>query len=229
MTTAEFLGQVDIFEGLSADQLAPLAEQLRRRRYERGEVVFHQDDPGDRMHIIVEGRVRISLDSDDGREKDIALLKSGECFGEMALLDGSNRSANATAVDNLETLVLLREDYLEFLGHHPQIAAQITSILTNRLRSANEMLGDMSFLDVPTRVAKHLLALAEATSSGMADPGAAETIDIPIAQEELARLVGASRETVSRALNSYRRMGLLTTSHRRISITDFKALRRMAA
>ena len=227
MTTADFLGKVDIFEGLSASQLAPLAEHLRRRRYERGEVVFHEDDPGDRMHIIVECRVRISLDSDDGREKDIALLNAGECFGEMSLFDGSNRSANATAVDNLETLVLLREDYLEFLEQHPQVAAHVTAVLATRLRSANEMLGDLACLDVPTRVAKHLLALAETHSTG--NPVAADTIDIPIGQEELARLVGASRETVSRALNSYRRMGLLTTSHRRISITDIKALQRMAA
>lgn len=123
--------------------------------------------------------------------------------------------------------MLLREDYLGFLEQHPQVAAHVTAVLATRLRSANEMLGDLAFLDVPTRVAKHLLALAETHSTG--NPGAAETIDIPIGQEELARLVGASRETVSRALNSYRRMGLLTTSHRRISITDFKALQRMAA
>ena len=221
------MSKVDIFEGLTPSQLTPLAEHLRRRRYERGEVVFHQDDPGDRMHIIVEGRVRISLDSDDGREKDIALLQPGECFGDMALLDGSNRSANATAVDDLETLVLLREDYLEFLGQHPEVSVHITSVLAARLCGANEMLGDLAFLDVPTRVAKHLLALSETHSTGGDD--ATENIEIPIGQEELARLVGASRETVSRALNSYRRMGLLTTSHRRISITDFEALQRKAA
>ena len=139
------MGKVDIFERLSASQLAPLAEHLRRRRYERGEVVFHEDDPGDRMHIIVEGRVRISLDSDDGREKDIALLNAGGCFGEMSLFDGSNRSANATAVDNLETLVLLREDYLGFLEQHPQVAAHVTAVLATRLRSANQMLGDLAF------------------------------------------------------------------------------------
>ena len=200
MTTTDFLGKVDIFEGLSASQLAPLAEHLRRRRYELGEVVFHEDDPGDRMHIIVEGRVRISLDSDDGREKDIALLNAGECFGEMSLFDGSNRSANATSVDNRETLVLLREDYLGFLEQHPQVAAHVPAVLATRLRSAYEMLDDLAFLDVPTRVVKYLLALTEAHSTG--NPGAAETIDIPIGQEGLSRLVGASRETVSRALNS---------------------------
>ena len=225
MTNPNFLTKVPIFESLGTEQLDPLAEKLRRRRYQRGEVVFHQDDAGDRMHIIVQGRVRISIDSDDGREKDIALLGSGECFGEMALLDGSNRSANATAVDALETLVLLREDFLEFQSKYPEVAAQTTALLTNRLRNSNQMMGDLAFLDVPTRVAKQLLELAAA----QAIVGDAGPVEVPIGQEELARLVGASRETVSRALNSYRRMGLLTTSHRRICITDIAALERMAA
>ena len=85
MVTLEFLAKVPIFENLTPEQLQPLGEKMRPRKFQRGEVVFHQDDPGDRMHIIVQGRVRISLDSDDGREKDVALLRPGECFGEMSL------------------------------------------------------------------------------------------------------------------------------------------------
>ena len=222
----EFLGKVPIFENLSPAQLQPLGEKLRTRKYQRGEVVFHQDDPGDHMHIIVQGRVRISIDSDDGLEKDVALLNPGECFGEMALLDGSNRSANATAVDDIETLILLREDFIEFLGQYPQVAAQTTALLTNRLRNANQMMGDLAFLDVPTRVAKQLLELAENQLDGEEAEG---EIQIPIGQDELARLVGSIRETVSRALTSYRSMGLLTTSRRHITITDLDALERMAA
>ncbi|MCI0810071.1 MAG: Crp/Fnr family transcriptional regulator [Chloroflexi bacterium] len=226
MVTLEFLAKVPIFENLTPEQLQPLGEKMRPRKFQRGEVVFHQDDPGDRMHIIVQGRVRISLDSDDGREKDVALLRPGECFGEMSLLDGSNRSAKATAVDDIETLVLMRDDYIGFLGEYPEVAAQTTAVLTNRLRNANQMLGDMAFLDVPTRVAKQLIELAESQLEG-ADPEGA--IEISIGQDELARLVGSSRETVSRALTSYRRMGLLTTFHRRISITDLRGLARMAS
>ena len=226
MTTHEFLVGVPMFENLTPEQLQPLGEKMLTRKYHRGEVVFHQDDPGDRMHIIVQGRVRISIDSFDGREKDIALLNPGECFGEMALLDGSNRSANATAVDDIETLVLLREDFIKFIGEHPLVAAQTTAILTNRLRNANQMMGDLAFLDVPTRVAKQLLELAEKQLGGAAADG---DIEIPIGQDELARLVGSTRETVSRALTSYRQMGLLTTSHRRISITNLHGLERMAA
>lgn len=224
--TLQFLANVPIFENLSTEQLQPLGEKMRTRKYQRGEVVFHQDDPGDRMHIIVEGRVRISLDSDDGREKDVALLQPGECFGEMALLDGSNRSAKATAVEEIETLVLMRDDFLEFIREYPEVATHTTAVLTNRLRNANQMMGDLAFLDVPTRVAKQLLELATKQLAG-AEPNG--EIEIAIGQDELARLVGSSRETVSRALTSYRRMGLLTTFHRRISITDLRGLERMAS
>ena len=226
MADVEFLSQVSIFSHLESERLQPLTGKLRPRRYQRGEVVFHEDDPGDRMHIIVEGSVKISVTSEDGREKNIALFKPGDCFGEMALLDGSRRSATATALEVLETLVLMRDDFLDFLTENPQVAADINNLLTQRLRNVNQMLVDTAFLDVPTRVAKQLLNLA-GSYAGDAEP--AEPPVVPLGQEELASLVGASRETVSRALNSYRRMGILTTSHRRIVINDLKGLERMAS
>lgn len=225
MVSADFLITVPIFSDLAAEHLSPLATKLRRRNYQRGEVIFHQDDPADRMHIVVEGRVRISIASEDGREKDIALLQPGECFGEMALLDGSSRSATATAAESSQTFVLSRQDFMDFLEEHPEVVAKTTNLLTRRLRSMNQMLGDMAFLDVPTRVAKQLLELAD-TYSGNEDN---ETIGVPLSQDELARLVGASRETISRALNSYRRLGILSTSHRLITITDREALERMSS
>ena len=225
MADEEFLATVPIFSNLNPEQLRPLTGKLHRRRYQRGEVIFHQDDPADRLHIIVHGRVRISITSEDGREKDIALLQPGECFGEMALLDGSRRSATASAIEPLETVTLFREDFLEFLDQHSEVAAETTSLLTRRLRDVNQMLGDLAFLDVPTRVAKQLLALAE-TSAGDAEWQG--PVEVSVGQEELARLVGASRETVSRVLNSYCRQGILLTSHRRITIKDRQALERMA-
>lgn len=225
MVTMDFLHSVPIFAKLNQQQLQSLPEKLHRRRYQRGEVIFHEDDPADRMHIIVDGRVKISIASEDGREQDIALFQSGDCFGEMALLDGSNRSATATAMDLCETMVLFRQDFLDFLSDHPEVAADVNSMLIQRLRNANQMLGDIVFLDVPTRVAKQLLTLSETYAGDAAENDA---IIVPIGQDELARLVGASRETVSRALNSYRRMGIVNTSHRRITITDLPGLERMA-
>lgn len=226
MVSAEFLATVPIFSNLKPADLDPLAGKLRRRGYQKGEVIFHQEDPADRMHIIVEGTIRISITSDDGREKDLAVLQRGDCFGEMALLDGSNRSATATAVDPTQTLVLYRKDFMDFLKQHPEVVAQTTSLLTSRLRSVNQMLGDLAFLDVPTRMAKHLLELAQAYAG---EPGQDGPIEVPMGQDELARLVGASRETISRALNSYRRLGIVSTSRRRITITDREALERMVS
>ena len=226
MVSADFLTTVPIFANLGSEQLQPLTSKLRRRQYQRGEVIFHQDDPADRMHIVAQGTVRISITSEDGREKDIALLQAGECFGEMALLDGSNRSATATAIEPSQTFALYRQDFMDFLQEHPQVVAETTSLLTRRLRSVNQMIGDMAFLDVPTRLAKQLLELAGTYAGDASQQGAVEA---PIGQDELARLVGASRETISRALNSYRRLGILTTSHRRITITNLQALERMTS
>ena len=215
-----------IFARLDPKNLDPLTNKLRLRGYQRGEVIFHQDDPADRMHIIVEGRVRISITSEDGREKDIALLQQGECFGEMALLDSSERSATATAAEPTRTLTLYRDDFMDFLQEHPEVVATTTSLLTSRIRNANQMLGDLAFLDVPTRMAKQLVELAGTYAVDSDEPG---PVEVPIGQDELARLVGASRETISRALNSYRRLGIVTTSHRRITITDMNALEQMAS
>lgn len=226
MVDVAFLTRVRIFANLNGKQLQSLPDKLQPRRYQRGEVIFHEDDPADRMHIIVDGRVKISIASEDGRERGIVLFQSGDCFGEMALLDGSNRSATATAVDATETMVLFRQGFLDFLGENPELAADVNTMLVQRLSNVNQMLGDMVFLDVPTRVAKQLLALAE-TYAEDANPG--DQIVVPLGQDELARLVGDSRETVSRALNSYRRLGMLDTSHRRITITDLARLERMAS
>ena len=172
LVSADFLVTVPIFSNLEPDDLVPLAGKLRRRGYQKGEVIFHQDNAADRMHIILEGTIRISITSDDGREKDLAVLQPGECFGEIALLGGSNRSATAAAVDPAQTLALYREDFMDFLKEHPEVVAQTTSLLTSRLRSVNQMLGDLAFLDVPTRMAKQLLDLAQvyADHSGQNGP-----------------------------------------------------------
>ena len=187
MVGVAFHTRVRIFANLNGKQLQSLPDKLQPRRYQRGEVIFHEDDPADRIHIIVNGQVKISIASEDGLERDIALFQSGDCFGEMALLDGSNRSATATAVDATDTMVLFRQGFLDFLGENPELAADVNTMLVQRLRNVNQMLGDMVFLDVPTRVAKQLLDLAE-TYAENAKPG--DQIVVPLGQDELARLVG---------------------------------------
>lgn len=225
MDNLSFLRSVAIFSQLAPSELEPLAEKLRRRTFQKGEVIFHEDDPGDRLYFLGEGMVKISLVSSDGRENDIVLLTPGDCFGEMSVLDGGTRSATAVAIEPTETVTLSREEFLGFLRDHSRVAIQIIHLLIRRLRAMDEMIGGMVFLDVPTRVAKKLLELSHTYGD---DRTAEGNLTVPIAQEELSRLVGSSRETVSRALATYRRMGLLDTSHRRITITDPAGLERLA-
>ena len=227
MEPGEILTRVGMFSHLTPEEIAPLASKLRHRTFQRGEVIFHQDDPGDRLHFVAEGMVKISVVSQDGRENDIALLTHGDCFGEMSVLDGGFRSATAVAVEPTETmtLTLSREDLFAFLREHPEAAFQIIAVLVRRLRAMDEMVGDMVFLDVPTRVAKKLLELSNTYGS---DPDSSGHLAVPMGQEELSRLVGSSRETVSRALTTYRKMGLVTTSHRKITITNVEGLEKMA-
>ena len=199
---------------------------MRRRTFQKNQVIFHQDDPGDRLHFVAEGLVKISIVSVDGRENVIALLTAGDCVGEMSVMDGGLRSATAVAMDRTETMTLSREDFLAFLNEQTQVAVQIITLLVRRLRAMDELVGDMVFLDVPTRVAKKLIELSS-TYGDTRDTS--DHLVVPLGQEELSRLVGSSRETVSRALTAYRKMGLVTTSHRKISITDLKGLERMAS
>jgi CRP-like cAMP-binding protein len=128
-------------------------------------------------------------------------------------------------MEAVETLGLMRDDFMDVVAKNPQVAADINRLLTRQLRSVNQMLADAAFLDVPTRVAKQLLTLAGGDTGGINTAG---PWVVPLGHYELASLVGAGRETVSRALNSYRRMGILSTFHRRIVINDSKGLERMA-
>lgn len=226
MEQANFLSNVAIFSHLNASDLGSLGSKLRRRTFQKGEVLFHQDDTGDRLHFVAKGLVKISIVSQDGRENYIALLMAGDCVGEMSVMDGGLRSATAVAMEPTETMTLSREDFLAFLDDHTQVAVQIITLLVRRLRAMDKLVGDMVFLDVPTRVAKKLLELMGTYGDTPDEEG---NFAVPLGQEELSRLVGSSRETVSRALTTYRRMGLLTTSHRKISITDVNGLQRMAS
>ena len=133
--SSQFLTRVGIFSRVDPSELEILAAGLRRRTYQRGEVIFHQDDPGDRLHFVAEGMVKISIVSTDGRENDIALLTRGDCFGEMSVLDGGRRSAPAVAVEPTQTMTSTREDFLTFLNEHVGVAIQIIALMARRAAS----------------------------------------------------------------------------------------------
>lgn len=220
MVAGDDLTKVALFVGLERERLQALGAKLRKRSYRRGEVIFHEGDPGGQLFIIVSGRVRISIMGEDGQERDLALLDPGECFGEMSMLDGSDRSATATAMVPTETLILNREPFYEFVRGNPVAMEHLAGLLGRRLRDTDRLLGEVLFLNVSARVARQLVRLA----GSWGPSGPQGNIVLSIDQDQLARLVSASRESVNRALHWYQARGMLTTSLRSVTITDLRAL-----
>jgi CRP/FNR family transcriptional regulator, cyclic AMP receptor protein len=213
--TVQGLGHLPLFAGLPIDQIASLEAMTQRRWFKRGEVVFHKGDPGDTLFVIVEGQVKIVLPSESGEEALLAVLDEGEFFGELSLIDEQPRSATIVASEPTETLVLHRDSFLQSVTSSPDLAIHMLQVLSRRLREADEFVEDAVFLDVPGRLAKKLLQLAEAYGR----PGMGGTmITLRLTQQELATMVGATRESVNKHLRAYRSRGIIDIDHQRIVI-----------
>jgi len=224
MTTAvELLQRVPFLAALTAVDREALAAAVKRRRFALGQAVFSKDDPGDALYIIEEGSVRIYLPSPQGADLTLAVLGGGEFFGDLALLDGGHRSASATALRDTTVLALDRADFTDLLQSRPQAAMAVLASVTQRLRETNETAGDLAFLDVGGRLAKKLLELA--ASHGVPRPDGI-LLDLPLTQEELANMLGVTRESVNRHLSSLRRKGAVGREGRRFLLRDAEALRR---
>jgi CRP/FNR family transcriptional regulator, cyclic AMP receptor protein len=217
------LSKVSVLRGLPPAQLEQLAGMLRRRGYRRGEVVFHHGDPGDTVHIICQGYVKIVLPSEGGHESLLAIRGPSDLFGEMALLDGAPRSATVMALQPLETATLSRSDLLHFLRGSPAAIEGLLAELARRLRQMSDELANFLSLDQQGNLAKKLLELA-ATYGRPSGVGSVE-IDVPLTQEELGAMIGASRARVSSLLAAYKARGIISRSQRRITILKPEALR----
>jgi CRP/FNR family cyclic AMP-dependent transcriptional regulator len=207
LSASDVLAKVPLFSGLPAAELARLGSLLRAHRYARGEVIFLEGDDGVALCLIAEGRVRIQLTGADGREVVINVYGPGEIFGELALLDGEPRSADAIAQDDVRVYWLQQDDFAAFLDSHPRAAMTMLASLSRRLRHTTRVVQDATFRDVPARLARVLLDQAERL--GQAAVGGGIRIDGRLTQGELAAMVGASRETVNRALRGFERDGLI--------------------
>ncbi len=219
----ELLQRVPFLAALDAADRKALAAAAKRRRFRRGEVIFHKDDPGESLFIIDEGSVRIYLPSPQGADLTLAVLGPGDFFGDLALLDGRPRSASAAALPETETVALNRADFTSVIRSRPEAAMVVVAAVAERLRETNEMAGDLAFLDVGGRLAKKLLELAAAR--GVQRPGGI-LLDMPLTQEGLANMVGVTRESVNRHLAQLRRLGVIGSQGRRFLIRDAEALRR---
>ncbi len=217
--------QAPLFAALDDEAADALRANMSRVELSRSDVLFHEGDPGDRLYVIIEGKVKLGRTSGDGRENLLAILGPGEMFGELSLFDPGPRNATATAVSDAVLIGLGSEDLVTWLTGRPDVARQLLRALARRLRRTNENLADLVFSDVPGRVAKALLDLSERFGRPT-DDGLRVAHDLT--QEELAQLVGASRETVNKALADFASRGWLRLEARAVVLLDIDRMRKRA-
>jgi CRP/FNR family transcriptional regulator/CRP/FNR family cyclic AMP-dependent transcriptional regulator len=216
-----YLKQVHIFNSLGDEEISTLAAVVRKRTFRQGEVIFHRDDPGQVLYIIKEGKVKICLISPDGQEISLVVFGKSEYFGELALLDGRPRSADAIALEKVECLALQRSDFQNAIMKHPKIAIRVIEVLCERLRRTDQQVEDLIFLDVYGRVAKKLLELSESHGAKVAS---GIQIDMRLTQQELASMVGASRESVNKVLGYFTDKKYISIDKHRITIHNIDDL-----
>lgn len=220
-----YISQVPLFEGLDEAQQNSLRSKMGQTTLRRGEVLFEEGEPGNRLYIITEGKVKLGHTSMDGRENLLAVLGPGEIIGELTLFDPGPRSTTATAVSPVTLLHLDHADLNAILDTNPTMGKHMLRALARRLRRTNESLADLVFCDVPGRVAKALLDLADRFGTPAEDG-----VHVPhdLTQEELAQLVGASRETVNKSLADFVSRGWIHLEGRAVTLLDLDRLARRA-
>ena len=214
-----------LFAALDDETAMRLADSMTPMRLARGESVFEEGDPGDSLYVIVTGKMKLARTSGDGRESLLSVLGPGEMFGELSLLDPGARLTSARAVAEAELMSLGNKDLRDFLSEHPEVAMMMLAGLARRLRRTNEDMSDLVFTDVPGRVSKALLDLSnrfgKRTEIGI-------KVSHDLTQEELAQLVGASRETVNKALADFAGRGWIILGAKSVTLIDLERLRRRA-
>jgi CRP/FNR family transcriptional regulator, cyclic AMP receptor protein len=214
-----------LFQGIAPDELTRIAETMVRRRYKRLEVIFHEGDPGDSLHVLVAGRVKITRQSVDGDEAIIATLGAGDTFGELVLLDGAARSASASAMEPTETVILTRAGFERLVDGDSPFRWSLLGGVAHRLRRLTDQLAEVHFLDIGGRLALTLTRLADEAA-----PGVATDVRLarPLTQADLAAMVGATRQRVNQILGELADEGLIELTAGAIVVRDVDALRNRA-
>ena len=218
----DVLRRAPLFASLDDEAFAALTEEITEVDLSRGSALFYEGDPGDQLYFIVSGKIKLGRTASDGRENLVAVMGPGEIFGEMALFDPSPRSTSATAVSETRLAGLKHENLRKVIARSPEVSAQLLQALARRLRRTNENLADLVFSDVPGRVAKALLDLADRFDRPATD---GILVAHELTQEELAQLVGASRETVNKALAEFVQRGWIRLEARAVVILDLQRLK----
>lgn len=219
------LAETEFFGVLDRDALRAVGERLATRRCRKGDIIFHEGDPGETLLIVAEGLIKIFVRSETGDELVLATLGTGRTFGDLAIFDRGPRSASAQALEPTLLLTLHRHDFLGLMRDHPAVMEGLHRSIAGLFRRLLEQASDLAFLDLHGRVAKVLVGLAE--DRGAAS-GAHVALDLRMSQSELASMAGGSRPMVNRILKNFQERGYLEVRGRRLILKDVGSLRRRA-
>lgn len=215
-----------LFDGIAGDELTRIALTMTRRRFRRDEVIFHEGDPGDSLHVVVEGRVKITRESSEGDEAIVVILAPGDSFGELVLLDGAPRSATATAMEASVTMTMTRATFVELVESGSPFRSQLLIGIARRIRRLTDQLAEVHFLDLAGRLALQLTRLAEESAPGQATD---ITLSTTLTQSDLAAMVGGTRQRVNQIIGDFAADGLVRNDGGHIVIRDLERLRRRAS
>jgi CRP/FNR family transcriptional regulator, cyclic AMP receptor protein len=221
------LRQVPLFLSLRPEDTARLAELLQKRNFRKGDVLCRKGEEGNTLFMIISGKVKIARQSRSGEEVILAFLSAGDFCGEMALLDGLPRSADAIAVEDSTLYILTRSDFLSCVINNERAVKSILSTLSKRMRKADDFLADIFFLHVGTRLAKKLVELAAGNGYQAAQGNG--PIMLNTTQQLIASMIGATRESVNKELRILRERGLIEISAKKIIILDIERLKKCIA
>jgi len=218
------LREISIFSSLTEDTLLQIDKVCKKKNYNKGEIILFEHDEGNTLFFIVKGEVKISRESDDGREVILSLLHDSDVFGEMSLLDGMPRSANVTAMEDTELYMIKRENFLELLNNHPNVSIDLLEEITHRLRDAGMRIKSLSLNDAEGKVATVLLQIAD--EKGKIKNGIVEIEKLPF-QHDLANMAGTSRETISRTLHSFAKKNLVEMDGPKLRILKYEQFKEL--
>ena len=218
------LSSHSLFGQLPPAAIEHLGSYVKRRTLTRGTSIFAKGDPGTGLMGVLAGSVKISVPSADGRDIVLAIFHEGDIFGEIALLDGHPRTADATAMTDCELMVIERRDFIPFLRSQPDLTIQIIETLCSRLRRTTEQVQDVTFLNLPTRLAKALLRL-----TADAEREAPSSRKVAITQHEISQIIGRSRESTNKQLRAWAKDGLIRLERRAVVVLDRDRLAELAA
>ena len=221
----EILARAGIFQGVDPEAVADLIGDMEAVRYPRGTTIFEEGDPGDRLYIITSGKIKLARHAPDGRENLLSVMGPSDMFGELSIFDPGPRTSSAVCVTDVQAATMTSDMLKKWVDDYPSISQQLLRVLARRLRRTNSNLADLIFTDVPGRVAKTLLQLANRFGT---QEGGALRVNHDLTQEEIAQLVGASRETVNKALATFAHRGWIRLEGKSVLIVDTEHLAKRA-